>query len=189
MTVPVGFAPIFTGWNVWDLWQSDQPPFSIMELGESADRRLQVWVENAASAGNGAAIADPANPFALRGDQVQPIPSPSGLKVAATREDIPALAGNFKMSDDPTKTATLRTVRFYNRGVETSIPWPHDEELLLNVVYQPTAQNPLTGGPAPSSLAGTATSAGDSAVGLVKVAGYGVGAFLVFKLIELLRGK
>lgn len=188
MTTPFGFAPVFAGWNVWDVYQADDPSFSVWELGESPARRLQVWVENAASSATGAAVSDPVNPLALRGDQVQIVPSPSGLTIAATREDIPGLAGQQQVGPKGT-TASLHTVRFFNRGTDTSLPWPHEEEFLLNVVYQPTTSNPLTSAPAPGSLAGAASSAGDSLAQVAKVASYGIGAFVVLKLIQLFGGK
>ena len=161
---PQGFAPIFPGWNVWDLWVADDPDTSILtdlwNAGESPERVMRVWVENELEENApGSAVADPANPAALRGDQIQPIPKVTGLDVAASRADIPALAGAEQVGKQGS-TATLRTVRFWNRGAQTVMPWPHDENFLLDAVYTPSTTNAVTNAPQPTSLAGTATDAG-----------------------------
>ena len=90
-TTPAAFVPIFAGWNVWDIWQADDPSFSVMTLGESLERQLRVWVENAVKDGApGAAVADPLNPAALRGAQVQPIGRVTDLKVAERVRTFPS---------------------------------------------------------------------------------------------------
>ncbi len=87
--------------------------------------------------------------------------------------------------------ATLRTVRFFNRGTESALPWPHDENYVLDTVYQPDAANLVTSGPAPSSLAGAATAAADSALTVIKVvavvAGVALLAMAVAKLADTRR--
>lgn len=191
MTTPAGFAPVFAGWNVWDVWQANDPTFSIMNVGLSLDRQLQVWVENQiADHAAGAAVADPANPAALRGDQIQIIPKVLELKPNATRGSIPELAGALNVGAGGS-SATLRTVRFFNRGTEAVLPWPHDENYVLDTVYQPDAANLVTSGPAPSSLAGVATAAADSAMTVIKVvavvAGVALLAMVVAKLADARR--
>ncbi len=192
MPTPEGFAPIFAGWNVWSMYQATKPDLSIFsevwQAGESPDRRLQIWVENLLKDAPGASVADPLNPAALRGDQIQLIPSPGTLKIAATRADVPQAAIITHLGeDDASGTLTPRFLRFFNRGAETTLPWPIDKNFLLDVVYQPDASNPVTSAPAPSSLGSTASSIGDSLGEVAKVASYGIGAFVVFKLVQLFR--
>lgn len=184
--VPAGFAPVFPGWNVWDVWQADDPTFSIMNVGLDLERQLRIWVENEiAENATGAAVADPANPAALRGDQVQPIPEVSGLAAAATRANIPALAGAATLGSKDSK-ATLRTVRFWNRGASTIMPWPHDDNYLLDTVYTPSSDNAVTNAPQPSSLAGGASAAADAAASVVKVIAIGAGVVLAGVLVVAL---
>lgn len=189
--VPVGFAPIFAGWNVWDIWQADSPSFSVMNVGLSLERQLRVWVENQIKDNApGADVADPLNPAALRGDQVQPIAHPTGLAIAATRADIPELAGASLNSAG--NTATLRSVRFFSRATApigslvTSMAWPHDDDYLLNAVYQPSSSNPITSAPQPGSLAGTASAAADFAGSAIKVLAIGGGVVLAVVLVTSL---
>lgn len=163
MTAPAGFAPVFKGWNVWDLWQADDPDESVLgaiwHAGESQERLLRVWVENELKENApGVAVADPLNPAALRGDQIQPIPRVTGLVPAATRASVPALAGAMQLGTADSK-ATLRTVRFFNRGDESVLPWPHDQNFLVENIFTPSASNPVTNAPAPGSLAGSAAAA------------------------------
>jgi hypothetical protein len=191
--VPIGFVPIFAGWNVWDIWQADKPSFSVMTVGESLQRQLQVWIENAIKDGApGAAVADPLNPAALRGDQIQPIAPVKGLAIAATRADIPDLAG--AKLDSGGDTATLRTVRFWSRAtapryaLATTMPWAHDDDYLLNVVYQPSAGNAVTNAPQPGSLAGTGSdiAAGvGTALNVIAIGGAAVlGVVLIVSLVN-----
>ncbi len=173
-----GFAPIFEGWNVWDVWQADDPTFSVMTVGESLDRQLQVWVEDQIKDNApGSAVADPANPLALRGAQIQIIPKVTGLEVAAARGDIPQLAGAAQLGSTGSK-ATLRTVRFWNRGTATSLPWPHDENYMLEEVYTPSSSSSVTNAPQPGSLAGSASAAADAAATGLKVLAIGAGVAL-----------
>ncbi len=195
---PPGFVPVFQGWNVWDVWQADDPDTSILgaiwTAGESPERLLRVWVEDQLrDNAPGAAVADPANPAALSGAQVQPIPSvktvpvsgPDGLSVAATRADIPELAGAMQLGVNDSK-ATLHTVRFYNRGSVTTMPWPHDQNFLVDRAYTPSPSNPVTGSPQPSSLAGGASNALDAAKSVVTVVAVGAGLVLGVVLITSL---
>ncbi len=190
---PQGFAPIFPGWNVWDLWVADDPDTSILtdlwNAGESPERVMRVWVENEIEENApGSAVADPANPAALRGDQIQPIPKVTGLDVAASRADIPALAGAEQVGKQGS-TATLRTVRFWNRGAQTVMPWPHDQNFLLDAVYTPSKANAVTSGPQPSSLGGAASSAADSiGHGLETIAWVIAGAAALYAL-KVLTGR
>jgi len=50
--------------------------------------------------------------------------------------------------------ATLRTVRFFNRGSQAKMAWPHDESYLLDKTYIPSS-NPATTGPAPGTIPST----------------------------------
>ena len=190
-----GFVPIFQGWNVWDVWQADDPDTgllgSIWTAGESQERILRAWVEDQIKDNApGAAVADPANPAALKGDQIQIIPqvptvsqsNSKGLSVVATREDIPTLAGEQQIGKSDSK-ATLVTVRFWNRGAQTTMPWAHDANFLLDRVYLPSAQNSVTNSPAPSSLAGSASGLADTAGTVIKVVAIGAGVVLASALI------
>jgi hypothetical protein len=187
-----GFAPIFPGWNVWDVWQSEDSVGvldAIMTLGLSLDRQLQIWTEDTIKDGApGVAVADPLNPAALRGDQIQLIPSPNGLAILATRADLPELGGAVQLGEEGSK-ARKRTLRFYNRGTAALLPWAHDENYLLDVVYQPSASNPITNGEAPSSLGGVATEVVKGATKAGKVLLIGGGVVLVAVLLVSLSKK
>lgn len=190
---PAGFAPIFNGWNVWDLWVADDPDTSILtdlwNAGESPERVMRVWVENTIEENApGVAIADPANPAALRGDQIQPIPRVTGLAIAASRADIPALAGPEQVGKTGS-TATLHTVRFWNRGAQTVMPWPHDTNFLLDAVYTPSATNPVTNAPQPSSLAGGATAGLDEISRELDLIGWIAGGAAVLYALKILLGR
>jgi hypothetical protein len=191
MTTPAGFAPVFAGWNVWDVWQADDPTFSVMNVGLPLERQLRVWVEDQIKDhAAGAAVADPLNPAALRGEQIQPIPKVAGLQPVLTRGSIPELAGALDVGSKGSG-ATLRTVRFFNRGADSVLPWPHDENYVLDTVYQPDTANPVTSGEAPGSLAGAATAAGDAAMKVITVvavvAGVALLAMAVSKLADTRR--
>ncbi len=184
---PAGFAPIFPGWNVWEIDQADDPVLGVLgtiwTAGESAERMLRIWVEDQIKDNApGAAVADPANPAALKGDQVQLIPPVQGLDVAAARGDIAALAGPQQLGSKDSKV-TLRTVRFYNRGTNSVLPWPHDENFLLERVFTPSADNAVTNAAPPSSLAGSATAAAEAAGTAVKAIAIGAGVVLGVVLI------
>ncbi|HXC23126.1 MAG TPA: hypothetical protein VNU28_00960 [Solirubrobacteraceae bacterium] len=181
---PAGFAPVFAGWNVWSVWQKNDLDIEIGSIGLDADRRLRVWVEDTADAASGAQLHDPLNPsvFHFDGDEVEIIPSDAGLSVALGRETVPN-ATDLAL-DGP---ATLRFVRFYNRGAATILAWPHSSNYLLESVYMPSATNAATNAPAPESTGGdvkqaaTAVAAGAGSVLTVVLAvgGLAAGAYLL----------
>lgn len=154
---PAGFIPVLKGWNVWRVWQVDDlGDLNPMNFGLSDERRLRIWVEEQANAAPGAAVADPANPLALKGGQVEIIPSADGLAELATLNpssghvlELPSAAHPF-------------FVRFYNRGAEGVTPWPIGDEQLVEAVYEPSAASPITNGAPPSSLGGAATGAAET---------------------------
>lgn len=195
MTTPIGFAPIFTGWNVWSLYQSTDPDEgffdSAMHLGLGLDRLLQIWVEDQIKDNApGTAVADPANPAALRGDQIQILPGAGSLHVLLNRlEQAPELAGVTHLGKPGASgTLQLRFVRFFNRGTESVLPWPHDPNYLLESVFQPSPSNPLTNSPRPGSLGGglddAARAIGHGLETLAWVAG---GAAAILLLVNLTR--
>lgn len=196
-TTPNGMAPVFAGWNVWSLYQSTDPDDSFfdaaMHIGLGLDRLLQIWVEDKIKTeAPGTAVADPANPAALRGDQIQIIPSPGTLPVLLNRlEQAPELAGVTHLGKpDASGTLQLRFVRFFNRGAPSVLPWPHDQNYLLESVYQPSAQNPLTNSPAPSSLGGAASDAAAAiGHGLETLAWVAGGAAALLLLVQLTRSR
>ncbi len=55
MTTDPGFAPIFHGWNVWDVFAKTDLDTTIGGFGLSPDRRLRIWVEDTISEGAPAA--------------------------------------------------------------------------------------------------------------------------------------
>lgn len=143
-------APVFKGWNVWNVYQVNDLDFSIMMIGVSRDRQLQIFVEDAVRLNApGVVVADPAD---LKGSQVQILNGPPvGLTSVARKEGLPL---SVPVVNGP---AQLRTVRFFNRGEASSLPWPHDDNYLLDEVFQPTATNPVTAGPAPTTIGATVT--------------------------------
>lgn len=187
---PAGFVPIFQGWNVWSVWAADDPKEGVLgtiwTLGESNERKLQVWIEDRIKDGAlGAAVADPANPAALRGDQIQIIPS-SGTLSTDPAQNPNRPAGEVPKLGDTDKPTTLKFVRFFNRGNSAVMPWPADQNYELAAVYDPSASNPITDAVAPSSLGGALTSVGSGLETTIKYAGIGLGAYL---LLQLFRGK
>lgn len=173
MTTPRGFAPVFKGWNVWAVLAQQELSFSPMMVGVDDDRRLRIWVEEQASA-PGVAIADDWNPGALKGSQVEIIQSAEGLDAAAERaQEFPASLLNW----GPNYRRVF--VRFYNRGESAVTTWPHDEDFYLDTAYQPEADNAITGGPPPSSLAGAASAAVEGVGSTLKVVAIVGGAVLV----------
>lgn len=182
-----GFVTVFPGWNVWALWRSSDPDRGLLgtiwNLGMAPDTELRVWVEDQIKDNApGAAVADPLNPAALRGAQIQIIPGANGLPVDATRADMPDLAGALQLGKKDSKAARV-FVRFYNRGTQSLMPWPHDENVLLDNSFVPSSKNSLTNGPPPGSLAGSATSLADSAETVVKVIAIGGGLVLATVLV------
>jgi|SRR6187551_979604 len=189
---PAGFAQIFPGWNVWEVWQSQDPiegiGDAVLNAGISLERQLRIWVEDwLREHSPTAAVADTANPFALKGSQIEIIPNPGGLELLQTRADVPGLAGAMQLGKEGSQ-GIKRTVRFYNRGAETAAAWPHDENYLLESVFQPSATNAITSGDAPSSLGGAASGAADTIGKTLKivaiVAGVGIGALLLVQILQ-----
>jgi hypothetical protein len=188
-----GFVTVFVGWNVWALWRADDPDRSLIDtiwnLGLAPDTELRIWVEDQVKANaHGAAVADPLNPTALRGAQVQIIPSTSGLAVDATRADVPELAGALQLGREGSKASRV-VVRFFNRGTQAIMPWPHDRNVLLDATYTPSSTNPITSGAAPSSLGGTATELAEDAKSVVKVIAIGGGLVLATVLVIALASN
>lgn len=184
---PAGFVTVFPGWNVWSVWRSDDPiqgiAGSIWNAGLDADRITRIWVEDEIKTNApGAAVADPANPGALKGDQVQIIPSANGLAVDASRADTPQFAGALQLGEKDSK-AQLVFVRFYNRGAAAVMPWPHDENFLLDSAFLPSSTNTISNGAAPSSLGGTATDLANQAATVIKVVAIGGGVVLATVLV------
>lgn len=180
MTAPEGFASLFPGWNVWSVWQKNDLDFEPLMVGLDPDRRLRLWVEQVASSAPGAAVADPANPLALRGSQVEIIPSAAGLSMLERKEMVP---GTALLLDG---TATLKFVRFFNRGVGGVVPWPHDANYLVDGVFQPSEESPITSAPPPDSLAGAADKAAQGISTVVKVVAGVAGVALVVLLFTKL---
>jgi hypothetical protein len=189
---PAGFVQLFKGWNVWDVWQSQDPAQgiagSVLNAGVPLDRQLRIWVEDEIREhAPAAAVADTANPLVLKGSQVEILSGAGGLEPLQTRADIPELAGALQLGNTGSQ-ADKFTVRFFNRGDETGMAWPHDENYVLDTVYQPSSTNPITNGAAPTSLGGIASGVEDSVSSALKVvaivAGVGIGAYLLVQLIN-----
>jgi hypothetical protein len=141
------FAPVFPGWNVWQVWQVKDLPFSLSMIGVSPERQLRIWVEDELRLHSAADVADPLD---LKGGQIEVIDSAPGLGTAMRKEDVPD--GATYLVSGP---ADLKTVRFFNKAGQTQIAWPHDDSYLLDAVLQPTASNPATSGPAPTTIGQT----------------------------------
>jgi len=194
-TAPAGMAPVFHGWNVWDVWQASDPDENILgkiwHAGISPDQLLRLWVENQIEDNApGANVSDPLNPSPehFRGDEVQIIGKPSGLEVAAARES--AGLGDALQVGNEGSEALFRSVRFYNRGGETVMPWPRDKNFVVDAVYTPSATNPLTNAPAPTTAGAALGSAGDSlAHALTALAWVGGAVGALFVLSKLQRGR
>lgn len=187
-----GFVQIFAGWNVWDVLQSQDPILgvagSILNAGVSLERQLRIWVEDAIKDGApAAAVADPLNPAALKGAQVEIINNPAGLELLQSRGEIPELAGALQLGAEGSQVLK-RTVRFFNRGGDTGMSWPHDTNYLLDAVYQPSSTNPITNGAAPGSLGGAASDIGKQVSGAVTtiavVGGVALGAYLLIAILN-----
>lgn len=190
--VPAGNAPVFAGWNVWDVWQANDPDQgilgSIWYAGVDQEQLLKLWVENQVEDNAlGANVSDPLNPNLAhkRGDQVQIIAKPTGLAIAAARESA-GLGGALQVGNAGSQ-ATLSSVRFFNRGKQTLMPWPHDKNFVVDAVYQPSPGNAITNGPGPSTTGEALESAAKGFGEVVKViaivGGGVVAAIIVSKLL------
>lgn len=156
--LPIDTLTVYPGWNVWDVYQVNDLPFSIMMLGVSPERQLRIWVEDSVRLGApGATVADSVD---LKGGQVEILSGPpSGLTQIARKEQ---LSGTIPVVSGP---ATLKTVRFFNRGDKATMAWPHDESYLLDAVYLPSPTNPVTSGPSPTTISQTVGSGVSQPVG------------------------
>lgn len=178
---PSGFAQLFKGWNVWAVLAQNDLSFDPLMAGLSPERRLRIWVEEQADQAPGAAVADPLNPLGLRGGQVEIIQSAEGLEPEAERaQEFPGSAINI----GPNHSRVF--VRFFNRGEAAVTPWPHDADFYVDTIYAPAADNPITSAPQPGSLAGAASSAADTAGGVLKVVAIGAGVVLGVVLLTSL---
>lgn len=157
-------APIFKGWNVWDIFQSKDLGFSVWMWGVSRDRQLRIFVEDAVRLGApGAVVADPLD---LKGGQVEILNSqPPGLIQTARKEQLPNFAQALINLQQP---ADLRTVRFFNRGDESQLLWPSDPNYLLDAVYKPDPSNVVTkGDTAPVTIGDTVASGATQPAGAI----------------------
>ena len=171
-------APVFKGWNVWAVDQVKDLDFTVLGFGVSRDRQLQVWVEDHVRID--APGTDVADPLDLKGSQVQILAgdAPAGLKSFRRKEQVPGEVMLLNGASD------RRIVRFFNRGVASSLPWPHDDNYLLDEVYQPDEKQSITSGPPPREIAsGTSDDLGKAAKDLLPDAGtlvwYALGAVFV----------
>lgn len=189
MTPDPGFAPIFHGWNVWDVFEKNDLDTEIAGIGLSPDRRLRIWVEDSIKDGApAAAVNDPANPGKLVGDMIEILQGSGSLQTAARKEDVPGSA--FVLDG----AAAVHTVRFYNRGPETELSWPHSSNFLLDAVYAPSSSSPITSAPEPGTLAGTvghaADAAGKTAKTVLTIVGIGAGVgLLIWVLAKAGKGR
>lgn len=141
-------APVFPGWNVWSVWQVKDLPFSLSMIGVSRDRQLKIWVEDHVRLeAPGASVADPID---LKGGQIQILNArPSDLKIAKRKEEV---SGPPLLIESQAEPPELRFVRFFNRGAESSLPWPHDDAYLLEEILLPNPESPVTKGPGPGTI-------------------------------------
>lgn len=173
-------APVYAGWNVWTVYALDSLSFSPLMVGVSADRRLRIWVEDAVRF-SGFNVADP---LALKGDQVQILPGvPQGLSVSANRASLPVLT----LLDGK---ASLKAVRFFNKGTAGQIVWPIDTDgdFMLESVLAPNSQTPLFQSPPPNQIADAVTqpvvAVGEALKPLVMFAGVGLAFWMFFSLVK-----
>lgn len=161
-----GVIPIFPGWNIWNVWQVNDLDFSVFNVGLTPERQLRIWVEDQIRDKAGA--AEVADPVALKGSQIQVLPGlPTGLRIMMRKEQVPGCegegcAGPVMVLDGP---ASMKTVRFFNRSnTQTSMPWPHDDNYLVDAVYVPSVDNPISSGAGPGTILSPVTDAASSAV-------------------------
>lgn len=191
---PLGFVQVFPGWNVWELWQAEDQDLGVVDAvmlaGVSPDRRLRIWVEDwLRERDTQAQVADHWN-GALKGDAIQIIPNAAGLQVLQTRADVPGLAGEQQRGKQGS-AVVRRVVRFYNRSsAPSAVAWPTDANYLLEQVYQPATDNPITGAPAPSSTLGDVAKGASEVVKVVAiVAGVALGAVILTQLVQAGRSR
>jgi hypothetical protein len=175
-------ATIHKGWNVWGLLAARDLSFSPLWIGVSPERRLRAWVEDHADAAPGANVADQWNPARLKGEAVEILQAPEGLEAETERTEIsPPVA--------PPADNVRVFVRFFNRGVEASTPWPHDEDFALDTIYAPSKENPITSAPEPPTLEGAAGAALDTAGSALKVVGVIAGVVLLGGIVLALANQ
>ncbi len=138
-------AHVFAGWNVWAVDQVKDLPFDPMMIGIDRSRQLRIWVEDQVRLhAGGASVADPID---LKGSQVEILANaPTGLSVFQHKEQVP---GDPMLASGET---ALMYVRFFNRGSESNLPWPHDESYILDQVLTPSPNSPATIGPGPGTI-------------------------------------
>lgn len=145
-------VPVFKGWNVWDVYQSDSLDFSPLMIGLDANRRLRIWVEDQIR--EKAPEATVADPLAWKGSQVEILPAkPTGLKLRLSKEGVSG--AEAMLIEMPAK---LRTVRFFNRGEPSRLLWPHSDNYLLDSVYTPDEKVDITKGSGPDTIIGGAAN-------------------------------
>lgn len=140
------FLPVYPGWNVWNVWQVKDLPFSLMMVGVSPERQLRIWVEDKLRL-SGVDVADSID---LKGGQIELLKAePKELLPDRIKEQVP---GQVMTVSGP---AAIHTLRFFNRGVQTQMAWPHDESYLLDRSFIPSSTSPATSGTAPPTIAQT----------------------------------
>ena len=184
-----GTAPVFQGWNVWTLYQTTKPDENVLSkiwhAGISDEQLVKLWVETTLEdTAPGVNVSDPLNPDAskFRGDQIQMLAGRPSLGIAAGRESAGLGGSQHLGADDAPGDPIERTVRFYNRGSATVMPWPHDKNFLVDVVYQPDANNVLTNSPAPKTAGAALEGIGDSLKTGLEIAGVGIALLIVLQL-------
>lgn len=110
-------VPLLEGWNVWDVLQSQAP---IDPLPGSANDQLAAWVR--------AAVGIPDLPIAL-------VSSSAAGDAIAVRDSIPELAGTPALGVAGS-ALDRRTIAFELHNAQPSIPWPHDDNLILDAAYE-----------------------------------------------------
>ncbi|MDE1994797.1 MAG: hypothetical protein KGI75_20000 [Rhizobiaceae bacterium] len=130
-------VPILDGWNVWDVLQATAP---IDPTPGTPNDQLATFVRDA--------VGVPDLPLALTSSVA------AGERVA-TRAVIPELAGE-PLLGVAGSGVLKRTIAFEMPGGKGSIAWPHDDNLLLDAVYDAA--------PAPAQASTPVASSGNTAV-------------------------
>ena len=125
-------VPILDGWNVWDVLQAQAP---VEPTAGTLNDQLAAFVREA--------VGVPGLPIALTS-------SAAAGEVVASRSVIPELAGPPSLGVGGSAVAR-RTIAFESQGGRPSIPWPHDDNLMLDTVY--------TAAPAPRAAGGAVARA------------------------------
>ncbi len=149
-------VPLLDGWNVWDVLQAQAP---IDPLPGTPNDQLAAWVRDA--------VGVPDLPIALTTSAA------AGERVTS-RAQIPELAGTPALGVQGSGIVR-RTIAFQSPG-GASIPWPHDDNLLLDAVYDAA--------PAPASSGNTARPVVEQA-SLMPIALFAIGGLA----IALMKGR